>query len=82
MIEVFSTNVTKKRQAEMLLRQFRNIFPGYSVNFDLEDCDNILRVENENGQIDVDRIRKTLRKFGFSAEVLPDIPKNNVVGHF
>ncbi len=82
MIEVFSTNVTKKRQTEMLLRQFRNVYPDYSVNFDLEDCDNILRVENQNGQIDVDAIREIVRKFGFSAEVLPDIPKNNVVAHF
>lgn len=82
MIEVFSTNVTKKRQAELLLKHFRTVYPDYGINFDLEDCDKILRVENPNGRIDVDGIRKALRKFGFSAEVLPDIPKNNVVGHF
>jgi hypothetical protein len=48
MVEVFRTNVRHKRKAKMLLNILSKQFPLCSINFDLEDCDNILRVEGEN----------------------------------
>lgn len=45
MIEVFKTNVQDKHQAEMLLEKIHATFYPCSANFDLEDCDNILRVK-------------------------------------
>lgn len=47
-VEVFRTNVTRKRQAKQLLDILSKQFPSLHINFDLEDCDNILRVEGEN----------------------------------
>ena len=45
MIEVFKTNVTNTPEADKVLRLFAHEFPDFKVNFDLEDCDKILRVE-------------------------------------
>jgi len=75
MVEVYSTNVQDQKQVEFILSQFGRIFPAYEINFDLEDCDNILRVESASESIDVFKIVSLLNDFGFTAEVLPDIPK-------
>lgn len=48
MVEVFRTNVRHKRQAKLLLNVITRQFPLLKVNFDLEDCDKILRVEGDN----------------------------------
>jgi hypothetical protein len=74
MVEVLSTTVKTEKQADMLLDRFRKVYPSYRINFDLEDCDNILRVEYHTDQMDTDGIREIIRKCGFMAEVLPDIP--------
>jgi len=47
-VEVFRTNVRRKRHAKALLDILSKQFPLFHINFDLEDCDNILRVEGEN----------------------------------
>ena len=48
MVEVFRTNVRHKRQAKLLLNVMARQFPLLKINFDLEDCDKILRVEGGN----------------------------------
>ncbi|MCX2679773.1 methyltransferase type 11 [Galbibacter sp. EGI 63066] len=72
MIEVFSTNISTEKQADKLLDQLQKRHPAYHINFDLEDCDSILRVESYNGQIDVRAVLKTVKNLGLSATVLPD----------
>lgn len=44
MVEVFRTNVEDEFVAESLAQELRMLLPGTSVNFDLDDCDRILRV--------------------------------------
>jgi GTPase Era involved in 16S rRNA processing len=44
-VEVFKTNVKTGAQAERLITLIRENFPEYTVNFDLDDCDRILRVK-------------------------------------
>ena len=46
MIEVFKTNVNKPAQAEQLVQLIQQTFAGYNANFDLEDCDRILRIKS------------------------------------
>jgi len=75
MIEVFKTNVKQKGHARMLLRQIHTSFIDYKANFDLDDCDNILRVKSASGMIKSSCLVDLLRHFGFHAEVLPDIPR-------
>lgn len=49
MIFVFKTSVTTKKQISILKPHIDTILPNAKWNFDLEDCDNILRiVSNEN----------------------------------
>lgn len=45
MIEVFSTNVQESPEADKLVGLLRRHFPNSRINFDLDDCDKILRVE-------------------------------------
>ncbi len=36
------------KEARMLLNTLIEYFPGHKINFDLSDCDKILRIEGEN----------------------------------
>jgi hypothetical protein len=68
MIEVFKTNVQKRAQSKMLLSLLSDTFPSFKINFDLADCDKILRVEGEN--IEPMRIISMVNENGFECEVL------------
>ena len=77
MVEVFKTNVTKLEQAELLLLQIHENFKDYRANFDLEDCDSILRIECCLAEVCAETIITLLKNAGYCAEVLPDgIPGN------
>lgn len=45
MVEVFKTNVERSYDAAMLGDALMQRFPHCRINFDLDDCDRILRVE-------------------------------------
>lgn len=72
MVEVFKTNVQDARQANLLIDQIHKNFMDYKANFDLEDCDNILRVKSTTSYIEPAPVINLLQHFGFIAEVLPD----------
>lgn len=72
MIEVFTTNVIGQENANMLIGLIHKTFTGYEANFDLQDCDNILRVKCITGAIHVSGLISLLNDVGFCAEVLPD----------
>jgi hypothetical protein len=73
MIEVFKTNVENREQAGRLIDQIQNVFADYQVNFDLEDCDRILRVKNPSGSVLIAGMIGLLKDQGFNAEPLPDL---------
>ena len=72
MIEVFKTNVENPGHASMLLEHIHTSCVDYTANFDLEDCDKILRVKSKTGTIQPLFLIDLLKNFGFTAEVLPD----------
>jgi len=45
MIAIFKTDVKNKQLAERVLNALYSIWPGCCFNFDLDDCDSILRVQ-------------------------------------
>ncbi len=47
MVEVFKTNVEDSSHADLLIEQIHKTYTHYTANFDLEDCDKILRVESK-----------------------------------
>jgi hypothetical protein len=71
-IEVFKTNVTERKDANMLIKAITNIECDYIPNFDLDDCDNILRIKNRSGAVMSAFVIEILKDYGFIAEVLPD----------
>ena len=71
MIEVFKTDVSNRDQANMLIEEIHKTFTGYIANFDLDDCDRILRIKCTTGLIQSSGLVNLLKVFGFHAEVLP-----------
>ncbi|HZE83377.1 MAG TPA: hypothetical protein VE035_03665 [Puia sp.] len=74
MIEVFKTDVEDWRQAANLVDEIHSAFHNYTANFDLEDCDRILRVKCASGSVQPSFLIDLLKRSGFNAEVLPDEP--------
>jgi hypothetical protein len=48
MVEVFKTNVRSIRKAKLIIQRLAEEFPAHKINFDLNDCDKILRVQGKN----------------------------------
>jgi len=71
MIEVFKTDVIDPVLAGLLQNRIHRTFPQYRANFDLEDCDRILRVACVTGSVEARRLIQLLEERGFKAEVLP-----------
>lgn len=45
MVVVFKTDVPDKSQADKLIEALSTEFPSCRINFDLDDCDRVLRIE-------------------------------------
>jgi hypothetical protein len=69
-IEVFKTEVTNRVEAERLKNVLLQLYPGCSINFDLDDCDNILRMEGED--LDPIEIERFTEELGYCISGLPD----------
>jgi hypothetical protein len=70
MIEVFATNIDTHRKAEKVLNQIREAYPDYLANFDLEDCDKILRIETRESLIDTKSIIQLVIEMNGEASLL------------
>lgn len=78
MVEVFRTNVKNRGHAKRLLNQIHKTFADYNANFDLQDCDRILRVKCTTSEIEPSCVINLLQDFGFKAEILSnDCPPAN-----
>lgn len=67
-VDVFRTTVQTQKDAAQVLNLLKEYFPNHLINFDLDDCDKILRIEGvDNNKI---FIKNTLLQFGFSCEIL------------
>ncbi len=68
MVEVFKTNVTEHLHAATLLDLLSQHLPEHQVNFDLGDCDNILRVKGSS--VPVTQIIELVSSNGFECTLL------------
>jgi hypothetical protein len=76
MVEVFKTDVHRKDQACWVVEQIQDALPHCCANFDLDDCDKILRVKGILGESDISRIMHVVKAAGCQAQILPDdIPR-------
>lgn len=71
MIEVFKTDVKRPEDASRLISEIDANFSGCVANFDLSDCDRILRIKHPS-DIDPALFIELLGRYGYQAEVLSD----------
>ncbi|MDI9872143.1 hypothetical protein [Flectobacillus roseus] len=70
MIFVFKTNISNRWQTRRLCKQFEEQLQVSYSNFDLEDCDKVLRIESS---FEVSKqIIQLMQENGFSCEELVD----------
>lgn len=70
-VAVYKTNVIEPKAAKSILDLIRKKFQHYDVSIDLDDCDNVLRVENLNGSVDDTTVKKIVSARGHQIERLP-----------
>lgn len=68
MVEIFKTNVDDHSQAQQIITLLSHHFPAFMINFDLHDCDKILRIKGES--IPVDEVVSIVAQTGFHCSVL------------
>lgn len=68
MVEVFKMDVYEEERSIIIIQKLLQYFPENKINFDLQDCDKILRIEGEN--IFSERIMELLNEEGHECEIL------------
>ena len=68
MVEVFKTNIEESAQAKKLVDLLLEHFPDNKINFDLHDCDKILRIEGKSFR--TEKIMTLVIENGFSCNIL------------
>lgn len=68
MVEVFKTSVKCPVEAAILVKKLSQQLPACKINFDLSDCDNILRIEGED--IELPAIVTIMQDDNYECEVL------------
>ena len=68
MIEVFKTNVQEVEQSILIVGKLLEHFPNSTINFDLGDCDKILRIHGSS--LSNKKIIELLNSYGYHCEVL------------
>lgn len=69
-IEVFKTNVLLEEDAALIVKAWKTEFPHSVINFDLDDCDRILRVQAHQQVIPY--VPELVKQYGFACEPLAD----------
>jgi len=72
MVEIFKTNVNNKKQAGKVLKTLNTRLPAYFFNFDLDDCDRILRVKSPGPPIETAEIVKLVEDHSIEICLLED----------
>lgn len=67
-VEVFKTNVEDPAQAAKLVGLLQKHITNSSVNFDLEDCDNVLRIEGP--EVSLPLVVGILKDYGYKCQPL------------
>lgn len=68
-VEVFKTTITEEKTVALITKRLTTLYPSAKINFDLEDTDNVLRIENSN-TISHEEVILIIKKLGYSCEAL------------
>lgn len=73
MVWVFKTTVKNKTQVKKVAPLLNGLLsPCAKWNFDLSDCDKVLRIESLHQTIDEKGIIQVFQNYGQTIEVMPD----------
>ena len=67
-IEAFKTDVATASETGNIVDMLRQHFPGSRINFDLHDCDKILRLEGKD--FSTDKVMMLVHQKGYYCEML------------
>ncbi|MFY7908253.1 MAG: hypothetical protein ACOVO2_01815 [Emticicia sp.] len=70
MIEICRTDIKSKTKANAIIKALKIRFPTSNFNFDLNDCDKILRIESNQNITSV--VVEVLNSQGFICKVLEE----------
>jgi len=69
-VKVFKTDVQDRPASRHIIRLIQRAFSHYRINFDLDDCDRILRIESQQGPIEEAEIQLLIARCGHWCEPL------------
>ncbi|MDB5141041.1 MAG: hypothetical protein JWR12_2957 [Mucilaginibacter sp.] len=72
MVEIFKTNVNNRKLAGSVLKELHTCFPTCCFNFDLDDCDRILRVQSDGVSIEITKIIQIVKTHFIEVSLLED----------
>ena len=72
MVEIFKTNVKSKKLANRVLKALRSDVPACNFNFDLEDCDRILRAQCDCIHIEIMKIIQIVKDHSIEVSLLEE----------
>lgn len=67
-VEIFRTNIQNNRDADKVICSLLTQYPTLKINFDLEDEENILRIETSSFEIETDWIINYMAELGYNCE--------------
>ncbi|MDB5156212.1 MAG: hypothetical protein JWR50_919 [Mucilaginibacter sp.] len=65
-VEIFKTNVLQECDANDMIRLLLQHCPNCRINFDLDDCDRILRIESRHHIITIQQIIHLMTVWGYT----------------
>jgi hypothetical protein len=71
-VEIFKTNVSDVSEANSIAGILHDHFPLCKINFDLDDCDRILRIEGRGCDIDITSILEIVKARHYDIELIID----------
>ena len=72
MVEIFRTNVKSKRLAGKVLKSLQLNLPAFYFNFDLDDCDRILRVQTNDCPVECVKIIQIVKGYAIDISLFED----------
>lgn len=68
MIRAYKTDVQSPQIAADIINELLKEYPDFRVNFDLQDCDHVLRIEGT--EFETEQVTSLVGKFGSACEEL------------
>lgn len=67
-VEIFQTNIQNNKDAKKVILSFLHKYPLYKINIDLEDIDNVFRIETDQLGIEIENVIRYMQYLGYSCE--------------